>query len=659
MTWYPIANLPPQYSNTSGDPYSGAVLKAYRAGTSINIAMATDYTGATTSASLILNAAGYPTSGGSIVIPHVQEDYKLALYPNQAAADINSGAVWTVDNIKIAEDTNAPFVQYFDGDNSNNTFTLTQDFGTDESNIMVFADRQLPEYQTNGNFGADLNWTKGAGWTIAAGKATATGAISTDIKQNAALNLIAGQSYTVQFTVTRSAGSLTPSIGGTAGTARSATDQYTETIIAGSTQEIKFTGAGFTGDLDFVTVKPVQSYARQILRPDEYTLSGNQLVLTEIPPKGTKNIIVFAPSELVGAAAASAAAAAVSETNAAGSAASAAAFSLTKNKYSFSTSTTMSAPGTGLLRFNNGTLASVTAAAISVFTAGTSNPSIKAWIDTWDDSTHAKKGTLYVMKDQNNFAFYNITAVNVDNTTWEQITLSHIVSAGSFSNLDDVYIGFSATGDDGDVVAANSNIFTGALNTFQNQIKVSTVTANTGGAGILLENMNGTDIALLGAGSAITSTWYGLINAQAGINPNASGGSALTNFDDTLSWTPGISGGTTAGTPSYSTQVGRGIRIGNWVFLDFSITLTGWTGTGQVQITGLPIAPASSTAVQSAIVVTGLTFANTVTVFAATSGTNTFLVLSHSVNSGVASSLIDTEITPASSIFRGHICYKV
>jgi len=50
---------------------------------------------------------------------------------------------------------------------------------------------------------------------------------------------------------------------------------------------------------------------------------GNQLTLNNIPPSGTANVIVFAPSQLLGAANNAAAAAATSETNAAASAAAA------------------------------------------------------------------------------------------------------------------------------------------------------------------------------------------------------------------------------------------------------------------------------------------------------------------------------------------------
>lgn len=110
------------------------------------------------------------------------------------------------------------------------------------------------EYVTNGTFGSDTGWTKGTGWTIGAGVATATGAISTALSQDTAITLIAGYTYTVTYTVTRSAGTITPSLGGTDGTARSSSATFTETIVAGSTQVLAFTGAGFTGTLDNISV---------------------------------------------------------------------------------------------------------------------------------------------------------------------------------------------------------------------------------------------------------------------------------------------------------------------------------------------------------------------------------------------------------------------
>lgn len=471
MTWYPIAFLPPQIENSSGVPYSGAVLKAYRAGTSTPIPMATDYTGATTAASLPLNASGYPTYLGTIVIPHLQENYKLALYPNQAAADANSGAIWNPDNIQIAPATNSSFIQYFDGDDVTATFTLSQDFGTDENALMVFSDRKLPDYVTNGDFAADTNWTKGAGWTIGAGVATATGAISTAISQSANQPVIAGMSYTVIYTITRSAGGLIPSIGGTAGTERTASGTYKETIIAGSTQALAFTGNAFTGTLDVVSVKPTYAAQRVINRPDEITVVGNQLTLANIPPTGTKNIIVFSPSSLLGAANNAAAAAATSETNAAASAATAtaqtaiavaaadeaqASSQLIGFRWDFDSSTVMGDPGTGEFRLNNATLASVTAIALNDTSADSGAPDVSPYILTWDDAVNAVRGTLLLRNadDPTDFVVYDITGASTDNSGWTQLAVTYRAGSGTLVAGDTCLFQFNRAGDAGDMVKA-------------------------------------------------------------------------------------------------------------------------------------------------------------------------------------------------------------
>jgi len=103
MAWNPIAKTAPQYVDTNGDPYSGAVLKAYKSGTSTNISLATDNTGGTTASSVALNADGYPVVSGNIIIPHVDQPYKLMLYPTQAAADSDTGEIWSIDGLSIAE----------------------------------------------------------------------------------------------------------------------------------------------------------------------------------------------------------------------------------------------------------------------------------------------------------------------------------------------------------------------------------------------------------------------------------------------------------------------------------------------------------------------------------------------------------------------------
>lgn len=339
--------IPPylQFYDANGDPLSGGKVYTYQAGTTTPKATFTDNTETTQAANpVILDSAGRTTMWGA-------GSYKFAVY------DSNNNLIRTTDNVSTyttADDSGNSFFQAFSGTGSQTAFTLSQSLGTDENAIMVFVSDGLEQHVTNGSFATDTAWTKGAGWTIGAGVATATGAISTALSQTSAVTLLAGQSYNLIYTVTRSAGGIIPSIGGVNGAERTASGTYRETIIAGSTQTLAFTGNGFTGTLDDISITPADAKGYDIQSPTSYTLSGTTLTFATAPASGTGNIYVFAPSLLVAAAnaaasaadasatlaAASAAAAAVSETNAAASAA-----SLT------GTSTTSLAIGTGTKSF--------------------------------------------------------------------------------------------------------------------------------------------------------------------------------------------------------------------------------------------------------------------------------------------------------------------
>lgn len=159
----------------------------------------------------------------------------------------------------------------------------------------------------------------------------------------------------------------------------------------------------------------------------------------------------------VTAAAASAAAALVSQTAAESAALSAVAPS---HKYLFDSSTTMANPGTGDIRYNNATVASVTNLAISSFTNATGNPDISSFVSTWDDSSSSTKGILVLRKNnsESTFAIFSITGTITNNTTWLQIPVSHIVSNGTFSNTDSIYIHFTPKGDAGSLSTIGSDI---------------------------------------------------------------------------------------------------------------------------------------------------------------------------------------------------------
>lgn len=112
---------------------------------------------------------------------------------------------------------------------------------------------------TNGGFSTDSDWTKNS-WTISGNVANSAGAQSTTLSQTPTTALIEGLSYEVVFDVaTQSAGTVTVSIGGTDGTARSTVATFNETIVAGPSALIEFKAASFTGTIDNVTLKQVST----------------------------------------------------------------------------------------------------------------------------------------------------------------------------------------------------------------------------------------------------------------------------------------------------------------------------------------------------------------------------------------------------------------
>ncbi len=292
--------VPPyqQFFDDDGNPLAGGKVHTYAAGTTTRKATYTDASGDTPAQNPVeLDASGRAVMWGI-------GSYKFIV------TDANDNVIGEpVDNVttyNIVEAGADSFFQTLSGNGSQTSWTLSEDLGTDPKAIMVFIDSGLQHHEKNGTFDSDTDWTKGSGWTIGSGVATATGAISTSLEQAATVPLIEGQSYTVTYTATRSDGSVTASIGGTAGTARSANGTYTETIVAGASQNITFAGSGFTGTIDNVVVRKTTSIGRQIQDPSTYSINGTQFEIPIPPPAGISNIFVFAPSLLVGAAASAA-----------------------------------------------------------------------------------------------------------------------------------------------------------------------------------------------------------------------------------------------------------------------------------------------------------------------------------------------------------------
>lgn len=115
-----------------------------------------------------------------------------------------------------------------------------------------------PQLVSNGTFASDTVWTKGVGWTIGAGVATSDASQTdvSDLSQTVA-NLTPGVTYATSFVVTRTAGSVQLVVGGTAGTARSTSNTFTEDLVAGADGTVVIrASADFAGTVDTVTVTP-------------------------------------------------------------------------------------------------------------------------------------------------------------------------------------------------------------------------------------------------------------------------------------------------------------------------------------------------------------------------------------------------------------------
>jgi len=98
MAFAPIAFIAANYRD-----YKTEWLKAYEPGTTTPKAMSLDSAGATQVAKLQLNADGFIVSaGGALVIPYIEDNYDLWLFPTDTEADAND----TSNAIRLADDIN-------------------------------------------------------------------------------------------------------------------------------------------------------------------------------------------------------------------------------------------------------------------------------------------------------------------------------------------------------------------------------------------------------------------------------------------------------------------------------------------------------------------------------------------------------------------------
>jgi hypothetical protein len=110
---------------------------------------------------------------------------------------------------------------------------------------------------TNGAMAADSDWTKGVGWTIAAGVASSDGSQAADADLTQTMAVAPSSIYQVTFTVSGyAAGNVCAVVGDTEGTDRGANGTFVEYITCGAGGDVDLRAdIDFVGNIDNVIVK--------------------------------------------------------------------------------------------------------------------------------------------------------------------------------------------------------------------------------------------------------------------------------------------------------------------------------------------------------------------------------------------------------------------
>jgi hypothetical protein len=321
-----VLAVPPflQFEDANGAPLAGGMIYTYAAGTTTPKATFTDSSGLVQATNpVVLDAAGRTTIW-------IDGSYKFVV------RDANGVEIETTDNVSSftsATSASNSYFQSFSGNGSQTTFTLSQDLGTDENTILVFVNNaasvtNIPKYEALNNtanqtvfttvnaYGSDPN-------AIQVFEATSAGIFGRVLRP--------GTDYNISTTTGGTTSTLTLTTG--------SSTVYTPFLLIFENPNLGDTssGVGF-----------------QVQNPSNYTLSNISLTFAVAPKTGTNNILVFAPSLYVGAAAVYAAAADSSATTAANSANVATTAAQTAASYVgtlIDASTTSNAVGTGTKTF--------------------------------------------------------------------------------------------------------------------------------------------------------------------------------------------------------------------------------------------------------------------------------------------------------------------
>lgn len=149
-------------------------------------------------------------------------------------------------------------------------------------------------------------------------------------------------------------------------------------------------------------------------------------------------------------------------------------------RYQYTDSTVIDDPGAGLFLLNNATIGSATEMAIS-FTDQAGN-NLEEWIISLDNSIQSGVRAVMYISNRNvitNWFKVTITSAITNNTTWANFSIVVDNATGSFSDADEMFIGF-VTADQNisnifSAIAANSAQMTSADNAISNAVSIVSV----------------------------------------------------------------------------------------------------------------------------------------------------------------------------------------
>lgn len=246
--------------------------------------------------------------------------------------------------------------------------------------------------------------------------------------------------------------------------------------------------------------------------------------------------------------------------------------------YDFSTTTAMADPGSGNVRFNNATLASVTAIALDDLDKNGVDQS--AYIALFDDSTNTVKGTLVIRTAGGDVATFNITDLT-DNTGWNQIAVTHVASSGTFSDGEDTFIGFTRAGDKGADGAGSGDVIGPGSATDNTVARFNSTTGKLlQGSGVTIDDSN-----TVGAASLTLTTDLAVAHGGTGASTFAANGVLFGNGTSAIGATAVgsanqvLTSNGAGAAPTFQDAGGGGFTVETAVAVD--------SGTG-VTFTGIP-----------------------------------------------------------------------